>query len=49
MNMDNCDLFTEEARRSLTKYKVYKPKLATIRESPGIVREVKTTAKLATD
>ena len=45
--MDNCDLFTEEARKSLTKYKVYKAKKHTVEMQPELVREVKTTARLA--
>lgn len=47
MNMDNCDLFSEEARKSLTKYKVYKAKKQTLEHQPTLVREVKSSARLA--
>lgn len=47
--MDNCDLFSEEARSAVTKYKVYKPKALTLTSSPRIVRTVKTTADIATE
>eukprot|EP00347_Sterkiella_histriomuscorum_P020017 403339420 len=48
-SLDNHDLFTSEARKALTKYKIYKPKAQTLRNSPERIREVKTTGRIATD
>lgn len=45
MSLDNCDLFSEEARKSLTKYKIYRPKSG----RADVVKKVKTTAQIATE
>ena len=47
--LDNRDLFTSEARKALTKFKIYRPKAKTIRSSPETIREVKTSGKIATE
>jgi hypothetical protein len=47
--MDNCDLFSEEARKSLTKYKVYKAKPDALSKDPQLVWKVKTSSDIASE
>ena len=47
--MDNCDLFSEEARKSMTKFKIYKPQYNTLRNSPDIIKDFKTSDMIATE
>ncbi|CDW89407.1 UNKNOWN [Stylonychia lemnae] len=46
---NNCDLFSEEAKKSLTKFKIYRPKDSIQEKSPDLLREVKTTSKIASE
>ena len=37
ISLENYDLFSSEAKRSLTKFKIYRPKEETLKKDPKIV------------
>lgn len=49
MSMSKTDLFTKDARKNMTKYKVYRANPDAIRRDPAIIRKIKSTSKIITD
>eukprot|EP00347_Sterkiella_histriomuscorum_P010459 403376203 len=49
MSMENNDLFSEEARKQLIKYKIYRPKSGMKNVSQFLLRQIKTTNMIATE
>jgi hypothetical protein len=47
--MNHFDLFSGEARKALTKYKVYTPKTETLENNPNIMKELKTTNRMTNE
>lgn len=47
--MDKCDLFSEETRNALTKFKIYEAKDEALKNTPNLIQKIKSTARIATD